>query len=289
LRVDLLVALATGHEKILRLVTPAAVSLKFVGWPRYRNDVNAPFPGLHFAVKIKTGEVVAHTGLSRQTVSRLAAQGYIPGAKRMSSGRWTFTHSQALHDWMAQEGRITRIRRRRQVLHQDEAEIRQLERKAAKLRVSAGSRRAKQRLLELTNAIAHKRATIVDHLTVRELAKATRRSRRWVTGRARSIPGARMLRNKFVFEKSDALSEWIHRERRLRDLERRLLPGDMRFPRSRMAWVLLDTWKYERGVLREINQVPFAKWPKDEQHAFAKYFRHMVREIQRGTAITLEE
>ena len=240
-------------------------------------------------VDIKTGKVVARTGLSRQTISRLAALGYIPGAKRKSSGRWVFTDSQQLDDWMTGAGRVTRIRRRRQVLHQDEAEIRRLERKAAKLRTSAGSRRAKQRLSELTNAIAKKRAMIVDHLTARELAKATGRSRRWVTGRAGSIPGARMLQNKFVFEKSDALSDWIHRERRLREVERKLLPGDIRFPRSRMAWVLLDTYKYERGVLREINRVPFAEWPKNEQRAFAKDFRHMVREIQRGTGIALED
>jgi HAMP domain-containing protein len=56
-----------------------------------------------------------------------------------------------------------------------------------------------------------------------------------------------------------------------------------------MAWLLLDTFKYERGILREINREPFAEWSKDEQGAFAKDFRHMVREIQRGTGITLED
>src|SRR5207247_2332970 len=84
-----------------------------------------------------------------------------------------------------------------------EAEVRRLERKAAKLRTSPGSRHGKRRLLELTRAIAEKRAAIVDHLTTRELAKATGRSRRWITGRARSIPGARRARNKLVFEKSN--------------------------------------------------------------------------------------
>lgn len=190
---------------------------------------------------------------------------------------------------MTRVGRVTRIRRRRQVLHQDEAEVRQLERKVAKLRTSAGSRQAKQRLLELRDAIAKKRAMVSDYMTARQLANATGRSRRWVTGRMRSIPGARTIQNRFLFEKSEALSGWIHRERRLRDLERKLLPGDIRLPRSRMAWILLDTFRYERGVLREINRVHFAEWPKDEQRQFAKTFRHLVREIQRGTGITLEK
>lgn len=240
-------------------------------------------------MKITTGEVVVRTGLSRQTVSRLAALGHIPGAKRKSSGRWTFTGSQALDEWTAREGRITRLRRRRQLLHQDEAEVRRLERRAAKLRTSARSRDAKRRLLSLTAEIAKKRAMIADHLTARDLAKTTGRSRRWVTGRARSIPGARMLKSKFVFEKSNELSDWIYRERRLRDLERKLLPGDVRFSRSRMAWVLLDTWKYERGVLREINRLPFAEWSSDEQRAFTKDFRHMVSQIQSATGITLRD
>lgn len=98
-----------------------------------------------------------------------------------------------------------------------------------------------------------------------------------------------MLKSKFVFEKSNELSDWIYRERRLRDLERKLLPGDVRFSRSRMAWVLLDTWKYERGVLREINRLPFAEWSSDEQRAFTKDFRHMVSQIQSATGITLRD
>jgi predicted DNA-binding transcriptional regulator AlpA len=237
---------------------------------------------------MKMGEVAQRAGLSRQWISRLASLGMVPGAKRTPSGRWQFTASKTLDEWMTRVGRVTRIRRRRQLLHQDEAEVRLLERKATKLMTAPGSRHGKQRLLELTQAIAAKRVAISDHLTVRELARATGRSRRWVTG-ARSIPGAGMLRNKLIFEKSEALADWIHRERRLREVERKLLPGDIRFPRSRMAWVLLDTYKYERGVLREINRVPFAKWSKDEQRAFAKDFRHMVREIQRGTGITLKD
>jgi predicted DNA-binding transcriptional regulator AlpA len=236
---------------------------------------------------MKMGEVAQRAGLSRQWISRLASLGLVPGAKRTRSGRWHFNPSNALDEWMTCVGRVTRIRRRRQLLHQDEAEVRRLENKAAKLRASPGSRHGKQRLLELTQAIAAKRAAISDHLTVREVARATGRSRRWVTGRAPSIPGAGMLPNKFIFEKSEALSDWIQRERRLRDLERKLLPGDMRLPRSRMAWVLLDTYKYERGVLREINAVPFSDWPKEEQREFAKRFREMVKQIQRQTSITL--
>src|SRR5882724_6306763 len=205
-------------------------------------------------MKIKTGEVVARTGLSRQTISQYAARGYIPGAQRTRSGRWGFSWSQQLADWMTRVGRVTQIRRRRQILHQDEADIRRLERKAAKLRTTAGSRHGKRRLVELTRAIAEKRAAIVDHLTTRELAKATGRSRRWITGRARSIPGARRARNKLVFEKSQLLSDWIHRERRRRDAERKLMPGDIRFPRSRMAWILLQSFRYKRDVLSEISR-----------------------------------
>ena len=233
------------------------------------------------------GEVAQRAGLSRQWISRLASLGIVPGAKRTPSGRWHFTASKTLDDWMARVGRVTRIRRRRQLLHQDEAEVRLLERKAAKLITSPGSKHGKQRLLELTQVIAAKRAAISDHLIVRELARATGRSRRWVTGRARSIPGAGMVRNKLIFEKSEALSDWIQRERRLRDLDRKLLPGDMRLPRSRMAWLLLDTYKYQRAVLRETNAVPFAQWPKEEKREFANRFREMVKQIQRETRITL--
>jgi hypothetical protein len=235
----------------------------------------------------KTGEIVTRAGLSRQTVSQYAALGYIPGARRKTSGRWEFVRSPQLDEWLTRAGRITSIQRRRQILHQDEAEVRRLERKAAKLRTSPGSRHGKRRLLELTRAIAEKRAAIVDHLTTRELAKATGRSRRWITGRARSIPGARHARNKLVFEKSQLLSDWIHRERRLRDVERKLMPGDIRFPRSRMAWILLQSFRYKRDVLSEINRVPFGKWPKDERDEFEKEFRNMVREIQRATGLTL--
>jgi DNA-binding transcriptional MerR regulator len=266
-----------------------AICLKIVCWTCYTHDVNAPFPSLHYALSMKMGEVAQRAGLSRQWISRLASLGMVPGAKRTPSGRWQFTASKTLDEWMARVGRVTRIRRRRQMLHQDEAEVRLLERKAAKLITSPGSRHRKQRLLELTQAIAAKRAAISDHLTVRELARGTGRSRRWVTGRARSIPGAGMLRNKLIFEKSEALADWIQRERTLRDLERKLLPGDIRFPRSRMAWILLHSFRYKRGVLREISRVPFAKWSKDERLEFAKEFRDMVRDIQRATGPTLEE
>lgn len=238
---------------------------------------------------IKTGEIVARTELSRQTVSRLAALGYIPGARRKASGRWEFVRSSELDEWMAREGRVTRIRRRRQILHPDEAEIRRLERKAAKLRTSPGSRHGRRRLVELTQTIAQKRAAISDYMTARDLSKTTGRSRRWVTGRARAIPGAKLIQNKFVFEKSAMLSEWIFRERRLRDVERKLMPGDIRFPRSRMAWILLQSFRYKRDVLSEISRVPFGKWPKDERDEFAKEFRNMVRDIQRATGVTLEE
>ena len=98
-----------------------------------------------------------------------------------------------------------------------------------------------------------------------------------------------MVQNKFVFSKSESLSDWIHRERRVCELERRLQPGDIRFPRSRMAVLLLDTFRYERTVLREINQVPFSEWPKDEQLEFAKTFRHMVCEVRRATGLTNED
>jgi hypothetical protein len=238
---------------------------------------------------IKTGEIVTRAGFSRQTISQYAALGYIPGARRKTSGRWEFVRSPQLDEWLTRAGRITSIRRRRQTLHQDEAEVRRLERKAAKLRTSPGSRHGKRRLLELTRAIAEKRAAIVDHLTTGELAKATGRSRRWITGRARSIPGARRARNKLVFEKSQLLSDWIHRERRLRDVERKLMPGDIRFPRSRMAWILLQSFRYKRDVLSEISRVSFGKWPKDERDEFAKEFRNMVRDIQRATGVTLEQ
>jgi DNA-binding transcriptional MerR regulator len=237
-------------------------------------------------MNIKTGEVVLRSGFSRQTISQYATLGLIPGAKRKKSGRWEFAQSPQLDDWLIRAGRFTRIRHRRQLLHLDEEEVRRLELKAAKLRKSPGSRHAKPRLLELTRAIAEKRAAISDHLTTRELANATRRSRRWITGRAKSIPGARRLKNRLVFEKSEQLSDWIHQERRLRDLERRLVPG-VRFPRSRMAWVLLDTFRYEQGVLREVSQESFAEWSNDEQEEFAKRFRNMVREIQRATGLTI--
>src|SRR5207248_5318715 len=139
-----------------------------------------------------------------------AARGEIPGAQRRRSGRWDFPESAQLNDWMERMGRRTRIRRRRQLLHQDEADVQRLERKAAKLRCSPHSKRGKHRLLELTARITAKRAAVSDYLTARQLAKATGRSRRWVTSRARSIPGARMIQNKFVFPKSDGLSDWIH-------------------------------------------------------------------------------
>jgi DNA-binding transcriptional MerR regulator len=234
-------------------------------------------------MKVKTGEVVARTGLSRQTISQYATLGYIPGAERTRSGRWRFSWSQHLADWMTRVGRVTQIRRRRQILHQDEADIRRLERKAAKLRTTPGSRHGKRRLLELTRTIAEKRAALTDYLTTPELAKATGRSRRWITGRARSIPGARRVKNRFVFEKSQPLSDWIHRERRLRGLERRLAAGDIRFPRSRRAWLLLDTYRYEQTVLREANLAPFSDWPKEERREFEEKFQKMVKEIQRAT------
>jgi hypothetical protein len=236
---------------------------------------------------LKTGQIVARTGLSRQTISQYAALGYIPGAKQKPSGRWEFVRSPQLDEWTTRVGRITNIQRQRQLLHQDEAEVRRLERKAAKLRISPGSRNSKRRLLELTRAIAEKRAAITDHLTTRELAKATGRSRRWITGRARSIPGARRAGNKFLFEKSQLLSDWIHRERRLHDAERKLMTGDIRFPRSRMAWILLQSFRYKRDVLRAVSRMPFDKWPKDEREQFAKEFRGMVNEIRRATGVTL--
>lgn len=238
---------------------------------------------------VKTGEIVARSGLSRQTVSQYAALGYIPGAKRKTSGRWEFVRSPQLDEWLTKAGRITSIHRRRQILHQDEAEVRRLERKAAKVRTSPGSRHGKQRLLELTRLIAEKRAAIADHLTTRQLAKATGRSRRWITGRARSIPGSRRVQNKFVFEKSQLLSDWIHRERRRRDAERQLMPGDIRFPRSRGAWILRESFRYKRNILSEISLVPFQEWPKDERQEFATEFRDMVREIQRATGVTLND
>ena len=95
-----------------------------------------------------------------------------------------------------------------------------------------------------------------------------------------------MVQNKFVFSKSESLSDWIHREQPLCQLERRLLPGDIRFPRSRMAVLLLDTFRYERTVLREINQLTFSEWPKAEQREFAKTFGHMVHEIRRAAGLT---
>lgn len=236
---------------------------------------------------MKTGEVVRRSGLSRQWLSRMAALGEIPGAKRTRSGRWEFTSSQQLDEWMARTGRRTRIRRRRRLLHQDEAEVQRLQRKAAKLWSSPRSKDARRRLEELTGEIAAKRAAVRDYMTARQLAVATGRSRRWVTGRARSIPGALMAQNKFVFSKSQSLSDWIHREQRLCELERRLLPGDIRFPRSRMAVILLTTFRYERAVLREINQLPFSDWPKAEQREFAKTFGHMVHEIRHAAGVHL--
>ena len=236
---------------------------------------------------MKMGEIAQRAGLSRQWISRLADLGMIPGAERTPSGRWHFKPSTVLDEWLTRVGRMTRIRRRRQLLHQDEAEVRRLEKKAAKLRTSPGSRHGKQRLLELTQAIAARRAAISDHLTVRELARATGRSRRWVSGRAQAVPGAGMLRNKWIFEKSEALSDWIQSERRLRNLERKLLPGDIRFPRSHIAWLLSDTYRYERSVLQDTNRVPFSEWQKEEQREFTKRFREMVKQIQRATGITL--
>lgn len=136
-------------------------------------------------------EVVRRTGLSRQWISRMAALGEVPDAKRRPSGRWHFVGSSKLGEWMDQMGRRTRIRRRRRLLHQDEAEVQRLERKVAKLRSSPRSKHCKRRLLELTEQIGAKRAALCDYMTARQLALATGRSRRWVTGRARSIPGAR--------------------------------------------------------------------------------------------------
>jgi DNA-binding transcriptional MerR regulator len=239
-------------------------------------------------MEIKTGKVVSRTGLSRQTISKHAALGNIPGARRTPSGRWVFTQSKMLDDLMARVGRATRIRRRKFYLHQDEAEIRRLQHKVAKIRTQATSRGAKRRLRELTAEIQRRRIALGHHLTAREIAKATGRSRRWVTGRARSIPGVRVLQNKFVFAKSDALSNWIHRERRLREVERNIVPGNFRFHRSPTAFVSLDTFRYERGVLRAINQAPFSEWPIEQQRDFVKTFRNMVREVQRATGVTLQ-
>jgi hypothetical protein len=53
-----------------------------------------------------------------------------------------------------------------------------------------------------------------------------------------------------------------------------------------MAFLLLDTFRYERSVLREINQLAFSEWPKGEQREFAKTFRHMVHEIRRAAGLT---
>jgi len=61
-----------------------------------------------------------------------------------------FTASKTFEGWMARVSSVTRIRRQRQQLHQDEAEVRLLERKVAKLMASPSSRHGKRRLLELT-------------------------------------------------------------------------------------------------------------------------------------------
>ena len=231
------------------------------------------------------GEVVRRTGLSRQWVSRMAALGAIPGASRKPSGRWEFSESKKLEDWLDDTRRRTRIRMQRRALHQDEAELRRLERKRAKLRTSPLARNAKRRLAELNAEIAIKRAAVRDYLNARQVAEATGRSRRWVTGQARSIPGARMLHNHFVFPKSHALSEWIHRERRIRDLERRMLPGDIRIPRSPIATVLFQTFRYERIVLREFSMLPLSEWPANARDEFAKDFSHMANEIRRAAGL----
>ncbi len=228
------------------------------------------------------GELVRSTGLSRQWISRIAAFGEVPGARRKSSGRWDFCSSPKLEEWIERMGRRTRIRRRLRFLHQDEADVRRLERKTAKVRTSPRTKDAKRRLTELAEQIAAKRGAISDHLTARDLAKATGRSHRWVTGVARSVPGVRMSKNQFLFEKSETLSEWIHQQRRLRDLEKKMIPGDVRIPRSAIGTVLLETFRYERTVLRELSRYPFWEWPESEQQDFAKRFNRMVNEIQRA-------
>src|SRR5437016_1516038 len=98
----------------------------------------------------RMAELVRRTGLSRQWISRLAALGQVPGARRRSSGRWHFWNSAALENWIKQMGRRTRIRIRRRFLHQDEAEVRRLHRKIANLRTTPLARNARARLLQLT-------------------------------------------------------------------------------------------------------------------------------------------
>ena len=138
--------------------------------------------------------------------------------------------------------------------------------------------------MELTEQIAAKGA-IRDYMTAPELAKATARSRRWVTGKVRSIPGARMVQNRFVFPKSELLSEWMHQQRRIRELERRMFSGNTRIPHSTIATLTVETLRYERIVLRELSRFPLREWPDEARRDFENDLGHMLHEVQRAAGM----
>jgi hypothetical protein len=176
-------------------------------------------------------------------------------------------------------GRATQIRLRRRFLHRDETEVRKLERELAKIRVNAESRATKRRVTELTRLITEKRAAIGEFMTADQIANAVLRSRRWVTNSAPHIPGARFTKNKHVFLKSIALMEWLKSQRRISELDRKLIAGNRRLSQPSTSEAFRALSRCERDIRRCLVFHPFDEWDPVSREAFVRDFNRLIKGV----------
>jgi hypothetical protein len=198
----------------------------------------------------------------------MAAKGEIPGAIRSKSGRWRLKNSPELDEWVERTHRRVRGLWRHRILHRDETEIRKLEWRLARIRTSGAVRAKREKVEELTKLIAEKRAAVTNVMTTGQVADAVRRSRRWVTRMAPKIPGTQFLKNKIVFLKSDALAQWIKAQRRISELDRKMIKGDARFRQSPIGEACHAFMRCQRDIRRCMVFHPFDTWPPGAQQRF---------------------
>jgi predicted DNA-binding transcriptional regulator AlpA len=248
----------------------------------YKKGCQSTISEFTFSGTMRMSQVAQKTGFSRQWISRMAANGEVPDAVRTKAGRWRFKDSPEFMDWVARMGRWSQIRYRKRFLHQDEAELRRLEKKLAKIRVTAESRANKKRVTELTQLISERRAALSDVMTTEQVAAAVKRSRRWVTNMAPEIPGAHFSKNRHLFQKSNALAAWIRAERRISELDRKMFAGNRRWRRSSTFSAFHALLRCQRDIRRCLIFNPFEDWEPGAQKAFVRDFNSMVKGIEQA-------
>jgi hypothetical protein len=181
---------------------------------RYR--VNRTFPTGHF---IRAKDLAAKCKICRSSLNESSRRGKVPGAHQRENGRWDYPDHPRLPEFIRTTRRRSEFVRRKQ-LNLTAAEFeRRLRQAKADLKTATDAakrfpsnesqalvKRCEARIMQLN---AERQS---DYLLTRDVADKASCSQRRVAKLGLEIPGCERLGGRFIFRKSEDLSQWIHRD-----------------------------------------------------------------------------